>query len=308
MDRIQAFRSKFANYLSDTICTGDMAGAKYTAYPSDFWNATGPDTILQVIGNHDIYDAHDQVPGTGSGYDDPQYWATAAEKYAQYMANVGKWGVTQPSDAAANGLCYYYKDYDLTTGADIHTTSSMRMIVLDGMAFDAAQLAWLEATLEDARANGIPVMIADHFAPINYAPDINKFNTPFSSYNIGMKEQAFANGHLPGACDAVDDFITAGGEFVCWICGHLHYDVVGTVVAHPNQIFIAIGSANYSTFALDGYRLPQFKSADLFNIFSVDVRNKRISVMRVGADTDNWMRPRHGMTIDYSNRQLVSTW
>ena len=308
MDRIQAFRTKFASYLSDTICTGDMAGAKFTEYPSDFWNATGPDTILQLVGNHDVYDAHNQVPGTGTGYDDPQYWATAAEKYAQYMANVSKWGVTQPSGASENGLCYYYKDYDLTTGADIYTTSAMRLIVLDGMAFDAAQLAWLVATLEDARTNGIPVMIADHFAPINYAADIDKFDTPFCSFNIGMKEQAFANGHLPGACGAVDDFITAGGEFVCWICGHLHYDVVGTVVSHPNQIFIAIGSAKYKTFALDSYRLPQFKSADLFNIFIADVRNKRISVMRVGADTDNWMRPRHGMTIDYSSKTLVSTW
>jgi hypothetical protein len=182
------------------------------------------------------------------------------------------------------------------------------MIVLDGMDFDEDQLAWLVATLADARTNGYPVLIADHFAPINYAEDIDKFDTPFASFNIGMKEQAFANGHLPGACDAVDDFIEAGGEFVCWICGHLHYDVVGTVVSHPNQVFIAIGSANNSTFALDGYRLKQFKSCDLFNVMSVDVRNKRISVLRVGADTDNWLRHRGAMTIDYENKKLLSTW
>lgn len=309
MMRLEAFREKFVEYLSDTIITGDMCGAKYTQYNPDFWNADGPDKILQLIGNHDVYDAHDQVPGTGAGYDNPEYWATAAEKYAQYIEpNVAKWGVTQPSGAAANGLCYYYKDYDLTTGADSYNTSHLRMIVLDGMDFDEDQLAWLVATLADARTNGYPVLIADHFAPINYAEDIDKFDTPFASFNIGMKEQAFANGHLPGACDAVDDFIEAGGEFVCWICGHLHYDVVGTVVSHPNQVFIAIGSANNSTFALDGYRLKQFKSCDLFNVMSVDVRNKRISVLRVGADTDNWLRHRGAMTIDYENKKLLSTW
>lgn len=294
--RIRAFAAKMnsraATSLNDVIVTGDMCGAKFPNYDPALWAQDGIKTMLQVIGNHDVYDAHNDAPGA---YDAEAYWATAAEKYAQYIApNVEYWNVTQPENAEVNGLCYYYKDYDLTNGG---ASGGVRLICLDAMAFDAAQLAWLVATLESARTAGLDVMIADHFVPITGLPDVQGFETPFHSLLTGM-EQNYSVGRLPGAAAAVDDFIDAGGVFICWIAGHMHYDMVGTPVSHPQQTFIAIGTCGPKDNFNDQFRRHDM-DLDCFNVYSVDVEKKILSVIRVGGEWDKWMRHRETMTIQY---------
>ena len=303
--RIRAFAEKLnsrtATLLNDVIVTGDMCGAKFPNYAPALWAQDGIKNILQVIGNHDVYDAHNNAPGP---YDAEAYWATPAEKYAQYIApNVEYWDVTQPEGAAANGLCYYYKDYDLTNGS---YTGGIRLIVLDAMAFDATQLAWLVATLESARTAGLHVMIADHFVPITGLSDVQGFDTPFHSLLTGM-EQNYSVGRLPGAASAVDDFIEAGGVFICWIAGHMHYDMVGTPAAHPKQTFIAVGTCGPKDNFNDQFRRFDMDT-DCFNIYSVDVQKQILSVLRIGGEWDKWLRHRKTMTIQYGNTpKLLST-
>lgn len=301
MLRIKSFVEKYSSYISDVICTGDMNGARYKDYNEDFWNSDGPNKFLLAIGNHDVYDHNNEV-SDNANYGDRAYWATASEKYKKYIEpNIENWNVVQPDNADENGLCYYYKDYDTLD-------SKLRLVVLDGMAFESTQREWLTGVLDDAKTNGYAVMIAEHFAPINGANDVEPFDTAFTSLRFGIKEDSWANMFLPGATAAVDNFINGGGDFVCWICGHIHYDVVGVVKSHPNQMFIAIGSAKYSSSPIDSGRLMQFKSVDLFNIMSIDIKNKILSVFRIGDNVDNWLRHRKTMTIDYKNRKLISTY
>lgn len=302
--KLRYFKEKFKSYVNDFIHTGDQTGNSFYNYMPVLSQDDYKD-IMVCIGNHDVYDRD----GNTTPYDDPSGWATPNEKYDTYIKpGVSGWNVTQPTNAETNGLCYYFKDYTQTVnGIDY----KLRLIVLDGMAYDAAQHSWLVSVLTDANTNGFEVMIANHFPPILGAADISGYNTPFMSKLTGM-EFAYSTSRLSiagsYATDAVDNFITAGGTFICWICGHMHYDQVATLVSHPNQIYIAVGSANRSTNWADMPRPYDTDQEDLYNIISIDPYYKLIKVTRIGAKYDDWNQHRGGFTIDYSNRQLITTW
>ena len=315
--RIKDFSNLYANYINDVICTGDMCGQKFSDY-SGIFNEEGYKHMLLTIGNHDVYDKNgDAVSNGAPSYDDKNYWATNVDKYNQYFkSNISNWNVTQPANAENNGYCYYYKDYDQTSGSSSTTISKLRLIVLDTMAYDEEQHNWLSSVLQDAKTNNYAVVIAQHFPPMENPNDFNEFNTAFSSFTTGM-ESYYGVAYLAykdslnilhKATDLVDEFINDNGEFVCWLCGHLHYAKVGTLVSHPNQIYIAIETANYQgKIWKDISRSEYDKTIDLFNIVSFDTYNKIIKVARIGAEYDYYMRHRGTMTINYATRTLISS-
>jgi hypothetical protein len=298
-ERIAQFKSQFSEYLDDVICSGDLCG--YFANYQPIFGLEKYKSILLAIGNHDVYDAD----GTHSGSDNVAYWASNVQKYNKYFApSIANWNVTQPTDAETNGYCYYYKDYS-------SNGYGYRLIVLDAMAFDDTQYNWLVSTLADARANNLTVVISEHFPPITNVSDINGFNTPFMSLLTGM-EYNYAETRLKtpnnnSAINAVDDFINDGGEFACWLCGHMHYDQIGTLVSHPNQIFVAVGSANSGTVWLDMPRKQNTPIVDLFNIVSIDPYYKLIKIQRIGATVDDWGRIHDHVTINYQAKALIAT-
>ena len=295
LQRVLQFGAKFADYIDDIIHTGDICSSKFGIWNSNIENLPGYDKILQVIGNHDVYDANNELT---TDYDDPAYWATPAQKYARYMQFVGDWGVVQPAGAAANGYCYYYKDY---------AAAKIRLVVLDAMAFDATQLAWFEGVLASAITAGYAVVVADHFKPTTGPDDVAPFDTPFCSLNDLMSPDT-ATQYLAGAPAAIDTFINNGGEFVCWLCGHTHYDQVAKVVSHPNQMFICVGKASDITGWQDSARVINQDSEDLFNIVAFDYHQKIIKVFRVGGEVDQYMRHRGGFCLNWQTRTLVNTW
>lgn len=299
------FKLKYSGYIDDTILTGDMTGKSFLEY-RPLYAQTGYNDILLAIGNHDVYDR----TGTTTPYDAESGWATATEKYNTYFKpSIDNWGVTQPTGAETNGLCYYYKDYTRTTTDN--TTYGLRLIVLDAMAYNSAQHTWLVSTLADARTNNLSVVIAEHFPPILGSGDIEGYDTPFMSKMTGM-EFAYSTTRLSTsgnyATAAVDDFMTAGGTFICWICGHMHYDQIATLKAYPNQIYIAVGAANKSTVWQDMPRGTNDSTEDLFNLISFDLYNHTIKVCRIGTEFDDWYRHRGGLSIDYTTRELIYSW
>ena len=302
------FLDYFGGYVDDAIITGDMAGSRYTDYVPVYSQA-GFNRILLAIGNHDVYDHNGDAPS--ADYDDREYFATELETYTKYIApSVANWNVTQPTNAATNDYCYYYKDYNL--GND----KGIRLIVLDAIHYNAAQHAWLVNTLAAARTAELPVVIAEHFIPIETTSpdDAAQFDTAFASMMPGLRDLygLYFLSYVDGgarykAADAVDSFITSGGEFVCWLCGHMHFDMVGTLLSHPNQVYIAVGTA--SAASNNAYQdMPRefgAESESLINVVSVDTYNKTVRVARVGAVYDDHMRHRGTMCIDYANRRLV---
>ena len=230
VSRFLQFADEYSSYIDMLLNTGDTTTDYYSDDISGYAAIEGVEKIVNIIGNHD----------TASDY---SHWQAhvGVDAYKKFVAPwVDSWGVTQPSNAAANGYCYFYKDF---------AESNLRVVFVDVMGYDSVQNTWLTNTLNSAKANGLHVVIATHFAgstdsnskdtfvkiPCNYTTlyglegDIsgagtNKYNT--YAYNMMI---------------TVDSFIKAGGVFVGYIQGHLHAELFGKVAQYPNQYIYAVG-------------------------------------------------------------------
>lgn len=331
LKRILEFRKRYStpeSIIDDIICTGDMCGSRYANYNEAFDTLPGYNRVLQVIGNHDVYDA-DGTHGS-SGYDSQEYYATEQQKFERYMANASTWGVVQPSGAGENGYypCYYYKDYvaNRTYASDDTYKQKVRLIVLDAMIKttdtegDIKQKKWFAETLLDAKTNGKHVVVADHFSYRDNNTNhfeaggfdcmIDEWGGSIGYFGIKMKTYAeivdyYINGGtytLEGEGGFSIDFGNAGGEFVCWLCGHFHWDMVGTTTTYPKQVFIAVGSASFRTPMQHRARVIGEESEDLFNIVSIDTFRRHIRVFRVGAKWDRFLAHSGTMCISYDGR------
>lgn len=304
---------EFCDYYSDRIDvrlnTGDTVYDSYGDIPetqTDWWyrKASGAEKIFNVIGNHDV------ASHVGSTYDWTAYIGATA--YSTYIAPfIMGWNVTSGGENA----CYYYKDY-----AD----SAIRFIVLDMPGYDATEDEWFNSLLADAILNNLTVVIASHFPAAKVDALPSRF-TSLSRSTTGTATVAYmANKDLfAAAVKKVDTFITNGGSFACWLVGHTHYDFLSTVsalqagdesVSRPDitidnmQIVVTIdtsSSATAQTSYSDIDHAAGTKLQDCFNLVTIDAANKLIKIVRVGCDTDKWMRKKDTLCINYATHTIV---
>lgn len=272
LGRIVQFKDKYQGIIDDTICTGDLI---WNVYTDDFsyWGANdGAKDILISIGNHDV-----------NGED-----ITQATQYARYFNPfINNWDCQYQEN-----ITYYYKDY---------TEKKIRLVVLNSTLSgfdDTAQLSWLESVLSDAITNDLSVIVANHY-PI---PG-NKVACNFSSLDVADTLSGLGESYI----NAIDDFINDSGKFVCHISGHLHDDVI-IKNASSNQYNICIGAASFSqsnSYA-DMQRTYSERSQDLANVLVVDTINTLVKVVRIGINTDRFLRAKNAITFNYSTGAIIS--
>ena len=281
LQRVVDFLNKYKNNLDDVFLNGDIAGGSWNHYSDAFNKILTSNKILCSIGNHDVYK-----------YNGTDATATAKQSYDRYFANIKSWGVTEP-DSNAN-KCYYYKDYP---------SSGIRFIVLDCMHYDTEQNNWFKATLADALASKKSIITAQHIpvADPTSTEATTPYDTPFNS--IDHKDGSIAD---DGQVNAIEDFINKGGEFITWLFGHSHSSFCGKL-KDKNQNYIIVGGAQFTVNWNDTIRNSDDYSRDLFDVMSFDTKSKTISVKRIGANYDRFMRKRNAMCIDYANFKLLST-
>ena len=291
--RIVTFFNKYkkdgsSGFIHDAIHTGDSV---YASAGNNFPWTTNEDIakILNVMGNHDLDGTTD--------------WPWLYNKF--FAPYIEGWGVTVPEDAAETGKCYYYKDY---------TANNIRLIVLmDWMwlggttltnSYHSAQDTWFQEVLEDARTKGLTVVCAVHVAP-------QKLNLiegcTFNSWECkghGDAGSATANRYAV----SVDSFIQAGGDFACWIGGHTHFDLVGTLESYPDQLCILIENAGCWSYYDTDHRITGTLSQDCFNVMSIDSTLKRVNVMRIGSNFASAMQHKGAFSYDYKNKKLLNCW
>lgn len=281
LERIVEMSNHLGADIDDTICTGDMVANNYSATGMDFWNAVnGAEKILMVVGNHDLADGQ-------HGYSSDQIGQTVAYQtyFSPYVSN---WGVTM----AGTHLTYWYKDY---------ANKKVRLIglnyLLEGDA-SAAQRAWLIDRLAEAKTAGYAVVIAEH-SPLNSFTEIpcnfNIIGKPWTYNEIKAQFQ-----------DAVQDFIDGGGEFACYISGHSHNDYVGYNSDYPQQICIAITTALTTGLDNDQRRVVNDKTQDAANVVIVDTVTKTVKLVRIGANTDTYLRGRNLFSIRYTDKAVIA--
>ena len=278
LSRIIEFYNYYHDSIDDVICTGDMVEHRFSEGMA-WWDAVeGSENILTCIGNHDAL-------ADTSGYD----WtnlATEANQYSQYFAPyISNWGCTYTENKT-----YYYKDY---------TSKGVRLIVLNCMltgSDDTAQQSWLADTLSAAKTAGLAVVIAEHYPLHNFVRIESRFSSVDQS-DGGDSAYTFSETYMT----IVQNFIDDGGEFVCYLCGHLHKDVFTKANSHQNQYCVGIDAASLvqSNYYSDTQRTVGDKSEDLANLVIIDTASKAVKIIRVGASVDHYLREKSVMTFKY---------
>ena len=279
--RIAKFAKNYQSYIHDVIHTGDSV---YATYGGEFpWTANEDVAkFLNVIGNHDIEN------NTG--------WPNVFSKFIAPYAE--SWGITLPENAAENGLCYYYKDY---------TSNNVRLIVLmdwnnNVASYINAENTWLQSVLADAKTQGLTVVCAAHVSPQKL--DLIEGCT-FNSWECEGHGDAGGNTAMSFA-STVDDFIQGGGNFACWLCGHTHFDMVGTLHSYPEQLVIIVENAScWSKWNTDK-RVGGTLSQDCFNVMTIDTTLKRVNVMRIGSNFASAIQHKGAFSYDYGKGKLLN--
>lgn len=290
LQRIMDFANYYDTYIDDVVYGGDVVGGHW-GNDFTFWENCGANKVLSCIGNHDVAHYSEE-----EGWDYYRY--VGIDAYNRYFAPyISEWGVTQPSDAASAGKCYYYKDY---------VDSQVRLIVLDCMAIangDKEQLTWLTSTLESAKQSGLTVAIVNHYTTIH-----NKIECAFTN----LFTDTLPTDINSGLIDIVGNYTDSGGKFAAWITGHAHRDWFGTVkgATGKNQTVVCVdtAAARVQSIFSDIERNESDKSFDLFNIIGIDTYRHRISVFRIGADFDAAQRHIGSICYDYENHNLLANW
>lgn len=305
LQRIVDYNTKWSEYIDGMICTGDMVANTY-ADGNIFVNSNvaGSENVMLVIGNHD----------TGQLINGAIDWFAkidTQDAYDRYMGNSASWGIVQPSGAGENGYypCYYYKDY---------AAKKVRLIVLDLMKMvkdlddgvqdeNNLQLDWFTSTINDAITLGYHVMVAEHFPFIVksnvYTVNAEAIQSDFTL--LGHSPSGIANGqydrHRGEALDKlsaiVEGFKSNGGRFICWLCGHTHYDHFDRVL-NTDQKVIVIGTASIVNDK-NTIRNADDESADLFNVLSVNTYNRVVKVFRVGSHLSPALQRIETMSFEY---------
>lgn len=289
--RIVEFYSEFSSYIDDALCCGDNLVNDFSNDYSWWGKIKGSNQVLVTIGNHD----------TASYFEDVSYsWTDHAgeDSYKKFIApSVSDWGVVQHSTET-----YYYKDYP---------KSGMRLIVLDCMSYDEAQERWFSEVVSDSREKGLSVVAVSHYPVSAFTPiECNYSTRPDLDAGV-VKEYWSHRPKLSGAVAIIDEFIDKGGDFVCWLGGHLHKNSIGFIPKHHGQIVLLVESASSSPDINrqgDAMRVKGGKNQDSFNIVGFDRVEHVISILKIGADVDNIGRSRQFLSIDYHSREILESY
>lgn len=299
LSRIIAFRRAYQDYIDAAIHTGDAVICYYDD-PNPWAQVEGADEVMNVIGNHDCWKGHKLWAESHRPYD-----ATQGEAYLRFIEPYVKaWDVVQPQgvDMPASAhyqACYYYKDYP---------ASSVRMVVLDCMHYEAAQHQWFQKILQDALHRQLEVVCVQHYPAQN---GLDLIESGFTDLDESIEPVATPPGdtqmeRMPDrAFQAVDAFLEEGGHFVCWLSGHTHLDFIGHVTGHPRQLQIIVDKAGELDDYMQEDRTPGSRNQDAFNLVTVNPSRHMLVIQRVGCNRDQYMRSKRLFSYDYRQQKIL---
>ena len=295
---------KFKTYLNsigvieDTIVTGDLvknASSEGNTFKA-FWQGTaGTEDILVALGNHDHYAQSSTPHGR----------ATLSDLDSLFFDRIDNWGVERESNYP-----FYYKDY---------AQQGIRLIVADPFVVtsEADQTTWIEGVLADAKTNDLAVVVACHYLKLNSSAETQSVTIYDNNWSNNLARETGTTTMDYESTDfdlvaCVSDFIEAGGNFLCYMIGHTHTDIVSHPTGHPEQLIINCACASddrdHET-KLTTNDLPRYdntRTKDCFNVITFDAENKLIKCVRVGANVNMYQQPRTAFAYDVTNHTFIS--
>lgn len=300
LQRIVSFYNAYKDDLDGALFTGDAVLYTYREN-NTYWSDNGADDFLFVLGNHDA---------TAGGT--PYKPISPKKTYNTYLAPF----LDNTKIVCGANQNYWYKDFPFAKSAEC--MGGIRLIALDlyhwnegeyygvtsyddgGVIDTGQQEAWFTGLLADARANGMAVIVTIH-AAIKETEGIDSAFDDMLKINVGNNFTI-----RPEMLQDVQDFIDAGGEFICWTCGHVHQDWFGNISDYPDQTQVVVNTASYSIEYRSVSMVKDTKSMDCFDIFSVDPVMKHIRLCRIGVDYDEFGRHIGSIVYNYKDKQIVS--
>lgn len=302
-DNFMKFVSDNSAYINVGIETGDLVD---TPNASQFSTMTAKETygidLLKTVGNHE------------------KKYSSTTMTNANIYSN---WNLTTNT-----GLTYYYKDY---------ASHNLRIIVLNCYDTDSnssdehftqAQIDWFITALQGAITNGYGVIVCRHgceyFLPEeNDSPFYQRWNqweSFFSNVCSGTPIEDIIDAFKKGSSidqtytytDGVDSITVSAsfaskGEFIAYLCGHHHVDMIGYSRKYSDQLYLLVTCGCCVSNTRDGKwsavcdvpRKAGTVTEDAFNVYSIDRVNKYVKVLRIGSDVNDKLETRKSAVFEY---------
>lgn len=299
------------------ICLGDIQGANCIESDGSWYSdivKQSQKPFFTVIGNHDVWRAPKQTT--------PITKKMAVDKYIRPVAaQIGDENLQTPYyvrtfdeyKIALVILCYYDQPND---------DENAQMLEM----FSQKQIDWLIQTLQSI-PKGYHLLIAMHdfsyktqvisdgWTQPDYTYDKRPFDPDHAECNLLTDiVQAWIEGgalrknyskQTEGISNVkVDcDFSSRGkGEFICYLLGHMHKDILAVCDKYPNQRLVYCPSSAYDAWQNKFSDLPRTKwtkSEDCITVFSVDTEQRKIRLVRIGSNITVDMTERTRKVLDY---------
>lgn len=301
------------------IITGDLVEAYFTSpfnYYSDNIHISNK-PILLSLGNHDV--------GNSSIIN---LCGTHEQCYNRYISPyINSWNVVD------TGKNYYYKDctdekirfinlYEFDEPLIVNPDDPTSYLYYRGFTFYSdAQISWFIEVLNNT-PDDYGVIIAMHQPEGKIIGESNFMaKSSVTTWNIftfvsngemviadiinAFKNKSSLNKtynttiNIPITVSA--DFSSkTNTEFICYLNGHKHKDLVGVYEKYQDQIVLNIDCDNtfYSTVS-DINKVNGTKTEDIINIYGINRNKKTISIVRVGGDVSNDMTNRKTLLLKY---------
>ena len=276
-DRIMKYVNHYSSYINFVIHTGDYVGANQASYADLYGSGiTCVKPVYNVVGNHDTMDI------------DNVYKSDKAHVKSLLFNHMDNWNVTFME---LDNSMTYYKDFD---------DSKIRMIVLDYYYDIDAQCTWLTERLNEAKNLGYHVVTFMHEMT---HPIINKLDTTFQT--IDDFESLGGNVYSKSKFDAViGTWIQSGGVHIANFAGHEHSDFIG--YTDNGVLNICVQTATNDTIWTDAKRVTGTKTYDCFNVVAIETTTGVLKLVRVGNNSDHYLREKKVFTYDYINKRIIT--
>lgn len=329
--RTMDFAAHYSKDIDAVIISGDIvlntfAEDSYEKLYANHYQEAGC-SVLPVIGNHELGYGEDNAKyiynynGMTNSVDD-----CAARFITPYMTYNG-------CIQGDNGG-YYYKDFSqykvrIITICEYEMprileegTESISKYAFWYRYISQTQVDWFVTTLNSVQEDWSVIVVMHQ--PID---TIIKFDNPFSSpymygglsaqgkiiqdiidayidktsiNNVYTNTKGYNTAEVPDVTVNAD-FSNAKGTFICYLCGHTHFDMIGQSSLATNKQVCVVMNTSSTTKAYydDLYRCMHKQSQDCLNILVFDTDKKQIRIIRIGANTTLDMKERKMTCISY---------
>ena len=321
---------EYLNYydsLDCGVCLGDIQQSDYaktdgTWYANEVLKSRKP--FLSVVGNHDVGNstrgaisatsemAFDKfiratAPVTGIENFDKSYFVKYFDAYK--VAFIGLDNYQSPADKDANGDYIIHRSQCVTSQAQIDWLIDTLLNIPEGyhVIIGMHSFPYSAVKTECIWTQNNP----DHFYALDgggtpYGDD-NIFTDIVDAWVRGDKlEREYAPVSFVDICPTLTvscDFTSRGkGEFVAFVMGHMHEDMVFTSAKYPYQnviAFPATATDNWQNYCSDLPRETDTKSEDALTVMSVNTERRQIRLVRIGSDMTMDMVERKYFVINY---------